>query len=307
MWLSLKMSTPNVTQASTCDTVTIVVVSIVAAMIVALLGIVIWQIVKYNKDDSDSDDDNDNGNGTKQSATAASRKNKNKNKNNKQRFISAKKGPHQPLKHQRQQRRRYGVANPRATPHHEPMYDQPAAMPVEQLTSPTYMPPILGEKRGEPTSSLDMGDSPSDKMGTEAQGTTSNNYMDSNYLQDPGMMTPSTATDIKGLQTFMPYMGGGVGGNDKDGPVDPNTGLPLFTTNKLVRSQLLGGIGSGSFLRQQQDPLSGYRKNVGRLMCGAQQGRRDIEMRRKQFNASRLECGGENDPVLFNVGEFAYV
>ena len=143
-----------------------------------------------------------------------------------------------------------------------------------------------------------------DTSSTMPMGTSSNPYSDGNYLQDPGMMTPSTTTDIKGLQTFMPYMGGGVNADGKD--VDPNTGLPLFTTNKLIRSQLLGGIGAGSFLRQQQDPLSGYGKTNGRLLCGTQRGRQDIEARRSQFNAARLERGGDNDPVLFNVGEFAY-
>lgn len=259
-------------QCARSNTAMVVVVSIVAALILTFLGLAIWQISTNNKNRTAR-------------AKAVSR--------GQPRRTAA--------------GRRYGVSAPRDTPHHEPMYDQPSAMPVEQMNAPTYMPPIAGAKFGVPTSSQDLGDSAADSSSTETQGTTQNYYSDSNYLQDPGMMTPSTATDIKGLQTFMPYMGGGVGGGDSDGPVDPNTGLPLFTTGKLVRSQLLGGIGAGSFLRQQQDPLSGYRKNVGRLMCGAQQGRIDIETRRKQFNASRLEHGGDDDPVLFNVGEFAYV
>jgi hypothetical protein len=280
-------------KASSTDVATIVIVVVVAAMIIVLLGLVIWQIVKngnsVNEIDVEVKDKN---------LAATARNNRlNNRKGMRARTNTNSTGP--------RTGRRYGVANPRATPHHEPLYDQPAPMPTQQLTAPENMPPIAGEKYGVQTSSYDQGEYNTNTATTEFQGAAASSYSDSNYLQDPGMMTPSTATDIKGLQTFMPYMGGGVGSSEKDGPVDPETGLPLFTTGKLVRSQLLGGIGSGSFLRQQQDPLSGYRKNVGRLLCGAQRGRKDIEMRRKQFNAARLEGGG--DPVIFNTGEFAYL
>jgi hypothetical protein len=207
--------------------------------------------------------------------------------------------------------RRYGVADPTKIQHHEPIYDNPAAMPRSQLMSPPNMPETIEDLPGVPSSNVVIGDAEMDIMSTEQQGTSANPYSDGNYLMDPGMMTPSSATDIKGLQTFMPYMGGGIGGKEEygkevgGGPVDPSTGLPLFTTGKLIRSQLLGGHGAGSFLRQVQDPLSGYRKSVGKMMCGVQQGRRDIEVRRKQFNAARLEHP-DADPVLFNVGDFAY-
>ena len=228
---TMDASTNN--KASSTDTATIVVVSIVAAMIVALLGIVIWQIVKYNG--CDSDDTSTPSSASKRYGSAKAKKTgspkaKNRLNNNRLNNNRLNRKGQSP----RHAHRRYGVANPRATPHHEPIYDQPAPMPVEQLTAPTYMPPIAGEKIGEPTSAQNIGDDQMATSSTETQGTTSNHYMDSNYLQDPGMMTPSTATDIKGLQTFMPYMGGGVGSTEKDGPVDPNTGLPLFTTNKSV-------------------------------------------------------------------------
>ena len=300
------MDVPSSKKASSTDIATITIVVVVAAMIIVLLALVIWQIAKNNDSDDDSSDD---------PVTAASKS----NSDSKSRYGAKKRmKPHARL-HRRgpstggvrmgtgagAPAKRYGVANPRATAHHEPMYDQPAPMPEMQLNSPENMPPVPGSKIGVQTSMFDQGDNHMATATTEFQGSTASAYMDTNYLQDAGMMTPSTATDIKGLQTFMPYMGGGVGSEEKDGPVDPETGLPLFTTGKLVRSQLLGGIGSGSFLRQQQDPLSGYRKNVGRLLCGAQRGRRDIEMRRKQFNAARLE--GDGDPVLFNTGEFAYM
>lgn len=212
--------------------------------------------------------------------------------------------------HQRQQRARYGAANPAVLQHHEPVYDMPASMPSQQLNSAPFMAPTPAALPGVPSSSNIIGDGEMDLMGTEQMGTSANPYSDGNYTMDPGMMTPSSATDIKGLQTFMPYMGGGIGNKEEfgaevgGGPVDPSTGLPLFTTGKLVRSQLLGGHGAGSFLRQVQDPMTGYRKSVGKVMCGTQQARRDIEVRRKQFNAARLEHP-DNDPILFNMSDWA--
>ena len=197
------------------------------------------------------------------------------------------------------------------TQYQEPIYDAPAPMPQAQLMETQNMPVQDVYLAGVPSSSSIIGDAQMDIMTTEAQGTSIDGFSDNNYLMDPGMMTPSSATDIKGLETFMPYMGGGVGANDDQnngcvgGPVDPNTGLPLFTTGKLIRSQLLGGHGAGSFLRQVQDPLSGYRKSVGKNLCGVQQARRDLEVRRKQLNAARLEHP-DADPILFNTSDFAY-
>lgn len=137
---------------------------------------------------------------------------------------------------------------------------------------------------------------------TEVGGSASNDYMDHSYTMDPGMMSPSSSSDIKSLNTFMPSMNDGT--TTGNGPVDPSTGLPLFTTGKLIRSQLLGGHGAGSFLRQQQDPLSGYSR-LGKNMCGAQNARRDLAVRRAQFNEARL-ADPSGDPVLFQTSEFAY-
>jgi hypothetical protein len=211
--------------------------------------------------------------------------------------------------HQQQQNcragapRRYGIANPRESQHHQPLYEQPAAMPSMQLNVPATMPQATGSYVGVPSGSNVIGEAEMDMKSTYAMGTSANHFSDGNYQTDPGMMTPSTTSDIRGLQTFMPYMGGGVGDNG-DGPVDPSTGLPLFTTGKLVRSQLLGGMGAGSFLRQVQDPLSGARR-IGKAGCGSQLRRRDFEVRRKQFNAARLETN-DGSPVLFNESGFAY-
>ena len=193
-------------------------------------------------------------------------------------------------------------------------YEKPAPMPAMQLNTPPEMPPLRGDYGMVSSQSNIIGDSNWDTMTTQNQGTSSNAYYDGNYCMDPGMMTPASMTDIQGLQTFMPYMGGGIGGShgngdggEPEGLVDPATGLPLFTTGKLIRSQLLGGIGAGSFLRQVQDPLSGSSK-IGRSMypCkGTQQRREDWDIRRKQFNAARLETN-DGDPVLFNNSEWAY-
>lgn len=190
-----------------------------------------------------------------------------------------------------------------------PTYDAPAPMPQTQLMQPPAMPNVDLGLPGVPSSLTTIGEATPDIMTTEQAGTSVNPFQPHNYTQDPGMMTPSSATDIKGLQTFMPYMGGGVGGEqqngDMGGAVDPNTGLPLFTTGKLIRSQLLGGHGAGSFLRQVQDPLTGYKKAVGKNLCGVQQTRRDLEVRRKQLNAARL-ANEDLDPVLFYMSDFSY-
>jgi len=178
----------------------------------------------------------------------------------------------------------------------------PATMPAGQLMSQTDM-----AGGGDPgldyvlSASGAIGES-TDRSTTEVGGTSANTYLDTSYSMASGMMTPSSATDIKGLDTFMPMMSDGVG--TAGGPVDPSTGLPLFTTGKLVRSQMLGGHGAGSFLRQQQDPLSGY-KRLGKNMCGAQNARHDLSVRRAQFNAARL-ADPNGDPVLFQTSEFAY-
>jgi hypothetical protein len=188
-------------------------------------------------------------------------------------------------------------------------YDAPAPMPQTQLMQPPALPSEDAFLPGVPSSPQTIGEAQFDIMTTEQGGTAINPFKETNYVQDPGMMTPSSATDIRGLQTFMPNMSGGVGGEQQDGQmggaVDPNTGLPLFTTGKLIRSQLLGGHGAGSFLRQVQDPLTGYRKAVGKNLCGVQQTRRDLEVRRKQLNAARL-ASEDADPLLFYMSDFSY-
>ena len=193
------------------------------------------------------------------------------------------------------------VPNPRAVKHHAPMAAAPAPLPAAQLMAETKMPhpdPSMGMMQ----TSTAVDESDMNQPSTAAGGISASDYLDSSYAMDPGMMTTSSTTDIQGVETFMPMMSDGVG--TASGPVDPSTGLPLFTTGKLIRSQMLGGHGAGSFLRQQQDPLAGY-KRLGKNMCGAQNARRDLASRRTQFNAARL-ADPEGDPVLFNTSEFMY-
>ena len=201
-------------------------------------------------------------------------------------------------------RRRYAgaVANPAAMPQYAPNYVPPAPLPASQLMVQNDMPEMDDALSFTVSASNAIGDSEMDRATTEVGGNSSNSYMDSSYTMDQGMMTPPSETDIQGLETFMPMMSDGVG--QANGPVDPSTGLPLFTTGKLMRSQLLGGHGAGSFLRQQQDPLSGYSR-LGKNMCGAQNARRDLAVRRAQFNEARL-ADPNGDPVLFQTSEFAY-
>lgn len=191
------------------------------------------------------------------------------------------------------------VANPRAVQHHAPPASAPAHMPAAQLMAPNMMPHPESHLGMMQTSSFEDSGS---QMTSEVGGASVNQFVDSSFTMDPGMMTSSSPTDIKGIETFMPLMEGGV--QTKNGPVDPSTGLPLFTTNKLVRSQLLSGHGAGSFLRQEQDPLSGY-KRLGKNLCGSQVAREDLERRRSQFNAQRLKDPSD-DVVIFNTSEFMY-
>lgn len=196
------------------------------------------------------------------------------------------------------------VMNPAAVRHHAPaaQASAPAPLPAMQLMAPTKIHPPADSLHPVSSSSHEVGENDMVQSSTGAGGVVASAYADTSYTQDPGMMTTSSTTDIQGIETFMPNMSGGVGGSN--GPVDPSTGLPLFTTGKLVRSQLLGGHGAGSFLRQEQDPLAGY-KRIGKNMCGAQNARRDLATRREQYNAARL-ADPNGDPVLFNTSDFMY-
>lgn len=186
-------------------------------------------------------------------------------------------------------------------------YARADPMPQAQLNAAPVMPQLPNFLPGVPSSS-NVGEVNQEIMSTEVYGTTANPYNEQNYMEDPAMLTPSSATDIRGIDTFMPNFDGTVGTVLADGEtgnqVDPSTGLPTFTPGQLMRSQLLGGQGAGSFLRREQDPLSGLRKTVGRNMNGPQVVRRDLEVRRVQINAARLQSPTLEIGSDFNNGEF---
>jgi hypothetical protein len=186
-------------------------------------------------------------------------------------------------------------------------FPQPNPMPQAQLQMPPTMPQLADILPGVP-SSLNVGEVNQDIMSTEVYGTTAMPYNENNYMEDPAMLTPSSSTDIRGIQTFMPNFAGTVGqimdNGETGNQVDPSTGLPTFTPGQLMRSQLLGGQGAGSFLRREQDPLTGLRKTVGRNLNGPQVVRRDLEVRRKQINAARLDSPTLEIGSDFNNGEF---
>lgn len=186
-------------------------------------------------------------------------------------------------------------------------YPSPDPMPQAQLNAPPTMPQLDDFLPGVPSSS-NVGEVTQDIMSTEVQGTTAMPYGDNDYMQDPALLTPSSATDIRGIETFMPNFDGTIGKPTEDGQtgnrVDASTGLPVFTSGQLMRSQLLGGQGSGSFLRREQDPLTGLRKTVGRNLNGPQVVRRDLAVRRNQINAARLESPTLEIGSDFNNGEF---
>lgn len=194
--------------------------------------------------------------------------------------------------------RAHAVSQP-STPHHpRPVRGDfsslSAPLPSTQLMASTTMSDLDSALEKIPSSSSAIGDADMNRVTTDVGGISANSYSDTNYT----MMSAASPTDVQSIQSFMPLMNDGVN------ETDPTTGLPLLTTGKLIRSQLLGGHGPGSFLRQQQDPLSGYRR-LGKNMCGAQSARRDLAVRRAQFNQARLN-DPSGDPVLFQSSEFAY-
>jgi hypothetical protein len=123
---------------------------------------------------------------------------------------------------------------------------------------------------------------------------------DSKYNNDSGLSVPS---DVTSMQALLPdYSQGTVGA---DGVVDPSTGLPLMTAERLMRGQMLGGIGAGSFLRPQQDPLSGLKRSIGNNPWGAMRSRADVELQRQKFNAMRT-ANPDFDALVGNISEHAY-
>lgn len=179
--------------------------------------------------------------------------------------------------------RRYDVSNVAGAP-----------MPSHQLMTPNVMPDLPGFQ-GMPTASMSVGNAPTT--------TNESSFSAKQYAQDPAMMTAPNKNDVQSMKQFLPNMMGAL--QSANGPVNPDTGLPLITHDKLARAQSLGGFGAGSFLRPVQDPLTGYKKTIGKDMRGAGHVRQDLQVRRAQINAARLNDANA-DPILFQGSEFMY-
>ena len=181
-------------------------------------------------------------------------------------------------------------------------YGVPDPMPSHQLMTEPFLPQDPAFLGVEPAgmSSENIGSaSVTNAPSVQYEGTSENAFMTAHYRQDPGQMTLSTVEDTYGLQSMMPNIDGVLNNN-----VDPSTGLPVYTADSLNRANLLGGQGPQSFLRQVVDPMAGYARTVGRNFNGTRDAMESLRMKREQFNAARI---GDCDPVLFNVGEFAYM
>jgi len=176
--------------------------------------------------------------------------------------------------------------------------NMPAPFPSTQLNTPNYFPNTVDSELGMmPTSS--GGSMPGNTMGTHQSQTSESPFVDGAFVQAASMMTPNSLADMTGRNAYLPN----DAGLTEDGR-DPQTGLPVFTPNKLRRSNMLGSYGREGFLRQIQDPLTGYRKAVGKSFIASTQLETDLTKRRAQFNADR--AAGNDDPVLFNSSDWAY-
>jgi len=176
--------------------------------------------------------------------------------------------------------------------------NMPAPFPSTQLNTPNYFPNTVDPELGMmPTSS--GGSMPGNTMGTHQSQTSESPFVDGAFVQAASMMTPNSMADMTGRNAYLPN----DAGLTEDGR-DPQTGLPVFTPNKLRRSNMLGSYGREGFLRQIQDPLTGYRKAVGKSFIASTQLQTDLTKRRAQFNADR--AAGNDDPVLFNSSDWAY-
>ena len=134
-----------------------------------------------------------------------------------------------------------------------------------------------------------------------AVGTSMSDFLGSAYNQDPATMTPNTYADGLGLDAYMPDVS-----NATPEGLDPQTGLPVFSTASLKRSNALSSRGLDGFLRPTLDDTQGYKKTIGKRIQPCRYNDCDLDKRRNQFNAARLNSGGE-DVVLFNQTDFMYL
>jgi len=167
-----------------------------------------------------------------------------------------------------------------------------AEMPAQQLFVSDKFPDVkVGQLQGYNASPEGVG---------QVVDTTASPFLGSSYFQDPAEMTPNTYADGLGLDAYMPN----VSNATPDG-LDPQTGLPVFSTSSLRRSNLLSGRGVEGFLRPVVDDTQGYKRVVGKNMCPCIYNNGHLNERRNQYNAARLTSGIE--PVLFYQTDPMYI
>jgi hypothetical protein len=124
-------------------------------------------------------------------------------------------------------------------------------------------------------------------------------FVGTSYFQDPAQMTPNTYADGLGLDAYMPNVS-----NATPEGLDPQTGLPVFSTASLKRSNELSSRGLQGFLRPTIDDSQGYKHTIGRRACPSRYSDEMLQQRRNQFNAARVDS--KDEPVLWNMSDFMY-
>ena len=172
-----------------------------------------------------------------------------------------------------------------------------ADMPAQQLNVSSSFPSTIDSKLVD-LASISAVNGYSEAA---AVGTSLSPFLASAYNQDPATMTPNTYADGLGLDAYMPDVS-----NATPEGLDPQTGLPVFSTASLKRSNELSSFGANGFLRPIMDDSLGYKKTIGKRIQTCRYNDCDLDKRRNQFNAARLNSGGE-DVVLFNQTDFMYL
>ena len=166
-----------------------------------------------------------------------------------------------------------------------------AQMPAQQLFASHNFPSTVENQ----LQSLSVSPSNTDS----AVNISTNSFTGSSYFQDPAQMTPNTYADGLGLDAYMPNVS-----NATPNGLDPQTGLPVFSTASLKRSNELSSRGLQGFLRPTMDDSQGYKSTIGKRSCYCRYSDEMLQQRRNQFNAARVD--GADEPVLWNMTDFMY-
>ncbi len=166
-----------------------------------------------------------------------------------------------------------------------------AQMPAQQLFVSQNFPSTVDSVL-EPMSVSPSGTDQSVSISTSP-------FVGTSYFQDPAQMTPNTYADGLGLDAYMPNVS-----NATPEGLDPQTGLPVFSTASLKRSNELSSRGLQGFLRPTIDDSQGYKHTIGRRACPSRYSDEMLQQRRNQFNAARVDS--KDEPVLWNMSDFMY-